>query len=36
VEATEMLSHAGNVTFSNVTIEPAKKGRSLNSNEGPK
>jgi polygalacturonase len=31
VEAAEMLSGAGTVTFYNVTIEPAKKGRSLNS-----
>ena len=31
VEATEVLSHAGSISFSNVTIEPARKGRSLNS-----
>jgi polygalacturonase len=31
VEQTERLSYAGSVTFSNVTIEPAKKSRSLNS-----
>lgn len=31
VEATEVMSHAGAISFNNVTIEPAKKGRSLNS-----
>jgi unsaturated rhamnogalacturonyl hydrolase len=31
VEATEVLSHAGTITFQNVTIEPAKKARSANS-----
>jgi unsaturated rhamnogalacturonyl hydrolase len=32
VEAAEMLSHAGAISFQNVTIEPAgKKARSLNS-----
>jgi unsaturated rhamnogalacturonyl hydrolase len=31
VEATEFMQHAGTVTFNNVNIEPAKKGRSLNS-----
>ena len=31
VEAAEMLSGAGTITFHNVTIEPARKGRSLNS-----
>ncbi|HEX8190605.1 MAG TPA: glycoside hydrolase family 28 protein [Pyrinomonadaceae bacterium] len=31
VEATEVLNHAGSFSFENVTIEPAKKGRSLNS-----
>ncbi len=35
IEATEMLSHAGSVSFSNVTMEPAKKGRSLNSVQKP-
>jgi unsaturated rhamnogalacturonyl hydrolase len=35
VEAAEMLSNAGSVSFTNVTIEPAKKGRSLNSNPPP-
>jgi polygalacturonase len=31
VEATEVLNHTGSFSFENVTIEPAKKGRSLNS-----
>ena len=31
VEASEVLSSAGNITLRNVTIEPAKKSRSLNS-----
>jgi polygalacturonase len=31
VEATEVMQHAGTITFTNVTIEPAKAGRSLNS-----
>jgi unsaturated rhamnogalacturonyl hydrolase len=31
VEAAERVSNAGTITFHNVTIEPAKKGRSLNS-----
>lgn len=31
VEEAEVLQHAGSVSFRNVTIEPAKKGRSLNS-----
>jgi unsaturated rhamnogalacturonyl hydrolase len=31
VEAAEVLNHAGSFSFENVTIEPAKKGRSLNS-----
>jgi polygalacturonase len=31
VETTEVMNHAGSVSFKNVTIEPAKKGRSLNS-----
>ena len=35
VEATEVLNNAGSFSFENVTIEPAKKGRSLNSPPGP-
>jgi polygalacturonase len=31
VEAAEVLNNAGSFSFENVTIEPAKKGRSLNS-----
>jgi unsaturated rhamnogalacturonyl hydrolase len=31
VEAAEVLNHAGSVSFKNVTIEPAKKSRSINS-----
>jgi len=31
VESSEMLLHAGSVSFKNVTIEPAQKGRSRNS-----
>lgn len=31
IEATEVMHHAGSVSFKNVTIEPAKKGRSANS-----
>src|SRR5215210_221497 len=31
VEATEVVNHIGSFSFENVTIEPAKKGRSLNS-----
>ena len=31
VEASEQVEHAGSITFKNVTIEPAKKGRSRNS-----
>ena len=31
VETAEVLSHAGSVTFDKVTIEPAKKGRSVDS-----
>ncbi|HUK83996.1 MAG TPA: glycoside hydrolase family 28 protein [Verrucomicrobiae bacterium] len=31
VEAAERVSNAGTITFHNVTIEPLKKGRSLNS-----
>jgi unsaturated rhamnogalacturonyl hydrolase len=31
VESTEVINHAGSFSFENVTIEPAKRGRSLNS-----
>jgi len=31
VDSTEVLNHAGSVSFKNVTIEPAKKTRSINS-----
>jgi polygalacturonase len=31
VEATEVINNAGSFSFENVTIEPAKRGRSLNS-----
>ena len=31
VETSEMMNHAGSFSFENVTIEPAKRGRSLNS-----
>jgi len=31
VEASEVMHHAGSFSFKNVTIEPAKKGASLNS-----
>jgi hypothetical protein len=31
VETAEVLEYAGSISFKNVTIEPAKKGRSLNS-----
>jgi unsaturated rhamnogalacturonyl hydrolase len=31
VESTEQISNAGSISFKNVTIEPAKKTRSLNS-----
>ncbi|MEW6128022.1 MAG: glycoside hydrolase family 28 protein [Acidobacteriota bacterium] len=31
IETSEVMNQAGTVTFKNVTIEPAKKGRSLNS-----
>jgi unsaturated rhamnogalacturonyl hydrolase len=31
IEAAEVMHHAGSVSFDNVTVEPAKKGRSLNS-----
>jgi unsaturated rhamnogalacturonyl hydrolase len=33
VETSEVMHHVGSFTFKNVTIEPAKKGRSLNSPE---
>lgn len=35
VEATEFMQHAGTVTLTNVNIEPAKAGRSLNSPQTP-
>jgi len=35
VEASEVLSHAGAVSFRNVTIEPAKKGKSASSADAP-
>jgi unsaturated rhamnogalacturonyl hydrolase len=31
VETAEVMNHAGSFSFENVTIEPVKKGRSLNS-----
>jgi len=31
VEAAEVMNHAGSVSFKNVTIEPARKARSVNS-----
>ena len=31
VEATDVVSHAGTIVFERVTVEPARKGRSLNS-----
>jgi unsaturated rhamnogalacturonyl hydrolase len=31
VESSEVMQNAGSISFRNVTIEPAKKGRSLNS-----
>jgi unsaturated rhamnogalacturonyl hydrolase len=34
VEAAEVVDHTGTFSFENVTIEPAKKGRSLNSPQG--
>ena len=34
VESTEVVNHIGSFSFENVTIEPAKKGRSLNSPTG--
>jgi unsaturated rhamnogalacturonyl hydrolase len=33
IEAAEMMQHVGSVSFKNVNIEPAKKGRSRNSPE---
>lgn len=33
VEATEVVQNAGNISFSNVTIEPKQKSRSANSTE---
>jgi unsaturated rhamnogalacturonyl hydrolase len=35
IEATEHLTHAGSVSFRNVTIEPAQRARSLNSVPAP-
>lgn len=35
VTETEVVQHAGLITLRNVTIEPAKKTRSLNSNAAP-
>jgi unsaturated rhamnogalacturonyl hydrolase len=35
VESTEVMNHTGSVSFRNVTIEPLKKGRSLNSPSTP-
>jgi polygalacturonase len=35
LEAAEVLNHAGNITFENVTLEPARRGRSLNSPQAP-
>jgi unsaturated rhamnogalacturonyl hydrolase len=34
VETAEVVNHAGSFSFDNVTIEPVKKGRSLNSPTG--
>jgi unsaturated rhamnogalacturonyl hydrolase len=31
LNATEVVNHAGAISFKNVTIEPAKRGRSINS-----
>jgi hypothetical protein len=31
VESSELVQNAGSISFRNVTIEPAKKGRSRNS-----
>jgi unsaturated rhamnogalacturonyl hydrolase len=33
VDSAEVMNHAGSVSFKNVTIEPAKKSRSINSPE---
>lgn len=35
VEATEVISYAGSITLQNVTIEPARRGRSANSVPAP-
>ncbi|HEX8352041.1 MAG TPA: glycosyl hydrolase family 28 protein, partial [Pyrinomonadaceae bacterium] len=35
VEATEVVNHAGSFSFENVTIEPLKRGRSINSPQPP-
>ena len=35
VESAEVLNHAGSFSFENVTIEPLKRGRSLNSPQAP-
>ncbi|MEO7415105.1 MAG: glycosyl hydrolase family 28 protein, partial [Opitutaceae bacterium] len=35
IESTENMSHAGSVSFRGVTIEPASRTRSLNSNPAP-
>ena len=35
VNAAEVVQHAGAISFRNVTIEPATKGRSLNSPQAP-
>jgi unsaturated rhamnogalacturonyl hydrolase len=35
VTAPEFVTHAGSVSFKNTTIEPASRGRSLNSNPTP-
>jgi unsaturated rhamnogalacturonyl hydrolase len=34
VESAEVVNNIGSFSFENVTIEPAKKGRSLNSPQG--
>jgi unsaturated rhamnogalacturonyl hydrolase len=31
VDSADVVNHAGSVSFKNVTIEPAKKNRSINS-----
>ncbi|MEO6568587.1 MAG: glycoside hydrolase family 28 protein [Opitutaceae bacterium] len=35
IESTEHMSHAGSVSFRGVTIEPARRTQSLNSNPAP-